>query len=57
MTEIYLHILCAHYHYSLEQVIESMVTALFICYANNPDVMLLNMPELYRFSLFCFSKV
>ena len=29
------------------QVVESMVTALFICYANNPDVMLLNMPELY----------
>ena len=29
------------------EVVESMVTALFICYANNPDVMLLNMPELY----------
>jgi hypothetical protein len=29
------------------EVVESMVTALFICYANNPDVMLLNNPVLY----------
>merc|ERR1711871_490985 len=30
------------------EVVESMVTALFICYANNPDVLLLNNPTLYN---------